>query len=230
MQLHAGDAGEPDIAEARLLPDTEALADRPKPCLQEVRALPPDWTKLFDGGLSGVSTSLAPAAAALYADLGRRKAPLGLIAPAFDAPLPRPVGAVFPPAPREPPPPGLELFDLDDAFATTQVRAAARARAGTARDGLPGSRRGAQRAHVPVRVCRCTRAAPPPAPCHRPGSKATPPPPRAPRPCRASSQRFSTSAWAAAGRLIWRASSWRRAPWWAWIGSRSMVQRCGGVR
>lgn len=36
LSLHPGDAQEPDIADTRLLPDTEALADRPKPCLQEV--------------------------------------------------------------------------------------------------------------------------------------------------------------------------------------------------
>lgn len=37
-----------------LLPDTETLADRPKPCLAEVQELPRDWAKLFDGQLYGL--------------------------------------------------------------------------------------------------------------------------------------------------------------------------------
>ncbi|KAI8467807.1 MAG: hypothetical protein J3K34DRAFT_460202 [Monoraphidium minutum] len=125
LALHPGDAAEPDIADARLLPDTEALADRPKPCLQEVRALPRDWARLFDGGLAGVGFDLLPDAVGLYAALGLRKAPLGLIAPGFEAPLPPLKGAAFPPAARGPPPPALELFDLDDAFASAQSRLAA---------------------------------------------------------------------------------------------------------
>ncbi len=34
LQLHEGDAEEPDVSDLRLLPDTESLADRPKACLQ----------------------------------------------------------------------------------------------------------------------------------------------------------------------------------------------------
>lgn len=63
-----------------------------------------------------------PAAVALYERLGVKKAPLCLIPPAFETPLPPLQPATFPPCPREPPPPALELFDLDDAFAGEQVR------------------------------------------------------------------------------------------------------------
>lgn len=50
--LHSGDAQEPDVAnDIMLLPDTETLADRPKPCLAEVASLPRDWARLFDGQL-----------------------------------------------------------------------------------------------------------------------------------------------------------------------------------
>lgn len=122
LTLHPGDAEEPELSDARLLPDTEALADRPKPCLQEVRQLPRDWTRLFDSTLAGLGLGLVPEAAALYGRLGVRKAPLSLIAPGFEAPLPRLEAATFPPAAREPPPPALELFDLDDEFAAPQVR------------------------------------------------------------------------------------------------------------
>jgi intraflagellar transport protein 52 len=49
------------------------------------------------------------------------KAPLSLIPPAWEAPLPPLQPAVFPPVAREPPPPPLELFDLDDSLAPVQV-------------------------------------------------------------------------------------------------------------
>jgi hypothetical protein len=52
LVLHDGDAEDADItSDLALLPDTEALADRPKPCLAEVQELPRDWAKLFDGQL-----------------------------------------------------------------------------------------------------------------------------------------------------------------------------------
>ena len=46
--------------------------------------------------------------------------PLNLIPPKFEVPLPSLQPAVFPPAFREPPPPALELFDLDETFASPQ--------------------------------------------------------------------------------------------------------------
>lgn len=185
MVLHAGDAQDPDVAQdIMLLPDTEALADRPKPCLAEVATLPRDWARLFDGQLFCVgkrrlcvvlahgggavvarmlslcwAAAGAPAAAAavaprrprspkpaawhpthtllpppaltdmrhvpeavsLYEQLGVKKEPLSLIPPAFEAPLPALTPATFPPVLREPPPPDLELFDLDEALAGEQV-------------------------------------------------------------------------------------------------------------
>lgn len=62
-----------------------------------------------------------PEAVSLYEQLGVKKAPLGLIPPAFETPLPPLMPATFPPVLREPPPPALELFDLDEAFAGEQV-------------------------------------------------------------------------------------------------------------
>jgi hypothetical protein len=55
VSLHAADAEDPDISsDLALLPDTETLADRPKPCLAEVQELPRDWARLFDGQLYGL--------------------------------------------------------------------------------------------------------------------------------------------------------------------------------
>lgn len=62
-----------------------------------------------------------PEAVSLYEQLGVKKAPLSLIPPAFETPLPSLTPATFPPVLREPPPPALELFDLDEAFAGEQV-------------------------------------------------------------------------------------------------------------
>ncbi len=73
---------------------------------------------MFDDSLFKLSTALVPEAASLYSRLGCKKAPLTLIPPQFDVPLPPLRMAAFPPAIREPPPPPLELFDLDEAFAS----------------------------------------------------------------------------------------------------------------
>ncbi len=62
-----------------------------------------------------------PAVVTLYEQLGVKKARLGLVPPAFETPLPPVQPATFTPCPRLPPPPALELFDLDDAFAGEQV-------------------------------------------------------------------------------------------------------------
>lgn len=60
----------------------------------------------------------------LYSQLNVHKAQLSLIPPQFDAPLPPLHPAVFPPSVREPPPPALDLFDLDEMFASEHVRLA----------------------------------------------------------------------------------------------------------
>jgi intraflagellar transport protein 52 len=86
--------------------------------MQELDTLPGDWTALFDESLFKLSTAMVPEAASLYARLGCKKVPLTLIPPQFEAPLLPLRMAAFPPAIREPPPPPLELFDLDEAFAS----------------------------------------------------------------------------------------------------------------
>lgn len=50
--------------------------------------------------------------------------PLALIQPQFETPLPPLTPAVFPPAMRDPPPPALDQFDLDEQFASERVRLA----------------------------------------------------------------------------------------------------------
>ncbi len=55
--------------------------------------------------------------------LGVPPGPLGLAVPELEAPLPPLVMAVWPPLPPGPPPPALELVDLDEAAADGSVRA-----------------------------------------------------------------------------------------------------------
>jgi intraflagellar transport protein 52 len=124
VMMDATDAEDPDIAEYSQLPDSEALAERVLCCLQETEEVTKDFTSLFDDALFKFDTSLIPEAVALYSELDVKHEPLSLIPPQFEHPLPPLQPAVFPPSLREPPPPALDLFDLDDQFASDKVRLA----------------------------------------------------------------------------------------------------------
>lgn len=115
---------EGEVADYNYVPDTQALAEKLRPCLQEAEPLPADFTRLFDTKLFGFDTSVIPEVAKLYKQLQVKHEPLSLIRPQFETPLPPMQPAVFPPAMREPPPPALELFDLDDHFASERLRLA----------------------------------------------------------------------------------------------------------
>jgi intraflagellar transport protein 52 len=106
------------------VPDTEALAERLRPCLQEPDELPRDFMQCADYSLFRFSTHLVPEAVALHGKLGVPHEQLALVPPVFDVPLPPTQPAVFPPLLREPPPPALELFDLDEHFASEKLRLA----------------------------------------------------------------------------------------------------------
>jgi intraflagellar transport protein 52 len=106
------------------LPDTEALAERLRSCLQESEEVNRDFTKLFDDKLFSFNTDLIKPAIDLYKDLRIKHEPLSLIPPQFETPLPPLQPATFPPALREPPPPALDQFDLDEHFASKRIRLA----------------------------------------------------------------------------------------------------------
>ena len=53
-----------------------------------------------------------------------KQKPLGLIKPNFEVPTPPLRPAVYPPQFRDLPPPGLDLYDLDEQFASERVRLA----------------------------------------------------------------------------------------------------------
>ncbi|KAJ3150366.1 Intraflagellar transport protein 52 [Geranomyces variabilis] len=122
--LNSIDASEPDISDYHYLPSTAALSSTLRSCLQESEELPKDFTSMFDMDLFCFDTTLIPAAVKAYAELGVRKESLTLIQPQFETPLPPLRPATFPPLPTDLPPPSLELFDLDDSFASDRVRLA----------------------------------------------------------------------------------------------------------
>jgi len=115
---------DPEINEYKRLPDTEELANRLRPCLQESEPLPKDFTQLFDDELFAFDTKLVPETVKLYADLKLKHEPLSLIPPEFECPLPPLEPAVFAPCLREPDPPALDQFDLDEHFASEKLRLA----------------------------------------------------------------------------------------------------------
>ncbi|KAJ3345623.1 Intraflagellar transport protein 52 [Kappamyces sp. JEL0680] len=88
----------------------------------ESEDLPKDFTALFDTKLFKFDTSLIPTAVQLFSQMGLKHEPLTLIQPQFETPLPPLEPAVFPPILQDLPPPALDLFDLDEHFASEKTR------------------------------------------------------------------------------------------------------------
>jgi len=116
------DAEDPDVNDYLHLPDTAAMAMTTRSCLQEPDEIPTDFTQLFDDHLFRFDTDLIPESVSLYTKLHVKKAPLSLIIPEFELPLPPLAPAVFAPQLREADAPPLELYDLDEEFASDRVR------------------------------------------------------------------------------------------------------------
>lgn len=100
------------------------LVPAPRLGPQESETLPKNFTKLFNDSLFGFDTSMVPETVEAYSLLGVKHEPLTLIPPAFEQPLPQLTAAVFPPCVRDPPPPALDRFDLDEHFASDRIRLA----------------------------------------------------------------------------------------------------------
>eukprot|EP00667_Euglena_gracilis_P009286 EG_transcript_9433 len=124
VKLNQIDAEDPEINDYHYLPDTHALAERLRVCVEEREELPRDFTAMFDLTMFKFDTNLIPEAVELYKKLGVKHEALSLIHPQFETPLPPLYPSVFPPTHREPPPPALDLFDLDEHFATEKARLA----------------------------------------------------------------------------------------------------------
>mmetsp|Transcript_8023 Transcript_8023/g.22065 ORF Transcript_8023/g.22065 Transcript_8023/m.22065 type:complete len:444 (-) Transcript_8023:423-1754(-) len=124
VEVDALDNEEPEVSEYAHVPDTESLSERVQCCLEDSEEVTRDFTTLFDDALFKFDTSLIPEAVQLYKQFEVKHEPLSLIPPEFETPLPPLQPAVFPPSIREPPAPALDLFDLDDHFASERVRLA----------------------------------------------------------------------------------------------------------
>lgn len=118
------DRADSQLWEYTRVPNIEATAQSIKPCLQGMDDLPKDFTKMFNLSLFKFDTSLIPQAVQLFEALGVPHEPLTLIPPQFECPQPRLQPATFPPAMREPAPPALDQFDLDEHFAPQSIRLA----------------------------------------------------------------------------------------------------------
>jgi|TARA_B110000090_G_scaffold206412_1_gene255809 intraflagellar transport protein 52 len=70
------------------LPDTEALSERLRSCLQESEEVNRDFTKLFDDQLFSFNTDLIKPSIDMYKELRIKHEPLSLIPPQFETPLP----------------------------------------------------------------------------------------------------------------------------------------------
>eukprot|EP00887_Chlorella_sp_A99_P001106 scaffold14.g1106.t1 len=112
---------EPEILDVRPVTHVDELAKQPLVMLQASAAYPPplpaDFTSLFSTSLFKLDLSLVPEVGRLYQQLGVPRKRLQLWRPELEVPFPPLQPAVFPPMLREPPPPPLELFDLDEEFA-----------------------------------------------------------------------------------------------------------------
>jgi intraflagellar transport protein 52 len=120
---HASDDA-PEYGEEIQVPDTEALAERIQSCLQETEELPLDFTAMFSKSLFSYNMDLLPEAVQLHERLGVKHEQLSLIPPTFEVPHPPLQPAVFLPKMRDLEPPSLDLFDLDQEFASDKIQLA----------------------------------------------------------------------------------------------------------
>ena len=118
------DSKSQNLNEYMPIPHIEALSMNVKSCLQGMDELPRDFQKMFDMKMFQFNTDLIPQTIQLYDVLGVPHDPLTLIPPQFECPLPKLSPATFPPAMREPAPPALDQFDLDEHFAKEGLRLA----------------------------------------------------------------------------------------------------------
>ncbi|KAG5507006.1 hypothetical protein JKF63_05752 [Porcisia hertigi] len=122
LQLNQIDADEPDITDYHHLPDTASLSERLRVAVEQHEELPRDFTQLFELDSFKIDTDRIPDVVDTYSKLSVKVEPLTLIPPEFQAPLPPVKPAVFEAIHRDPVPPGLDLFDLDEEFAPERVR------------------------------------------------------------------------------------------------------------
>lgn len=109
---------EVEISEYVYIPNIISISDKVKSCLEDVKEPPKNFNDLFDMSLYKIDNNLVPEALELYDKLNVKHETLTIIPPQFETPLPPLQLAVFDPLIKDFAPPALELFDLDEQFAS----------------------------------------------------------------------------------------------------------------
>lgn len=124
VQLNKIDADNPEVTERWYTPDTISMSERLRPCIQESEKLKPNLVDNFDKAKFSMDMRFVADIANLANTLGVKNEQLDIVTPVFDVSLPPLTPAVFPPQMKEPKPPVLELFDLNEIFASKTARLA----------------------------------------------------------------------------------------------------------
>ena len=111
-----------DIQDYAVIPDTGSMSEQLKSCLQTSEDQSQNFRSLFDFSMFKFDTNMIPEAVSLYSVMAVKHDALTLIPPQFETPLPSLMPAVFPPNLKEPLLPNLEMYDLDEEFASEKIR------------------------------------------------------------------------------------------------------------
>ena len=109
---------EVEIQEFNYTPSIVSISDNVKSCLEDVKDPPKNLNDLFDTNIYSIDNNLVPEALKLYDELNVKHDTLGIIPPQFETPLPPLQLAVFDPIIKDFDNPSLELYDLDEQFAS----------------------------------------------------------------------------------------------------------------
>ena len=112
------------ISDYIYIPNIISISDKVKSCLDEAKEPPANFNELYDMNMFKIDNDLVPEAIDLYDKLHVKHEILGIIPPQFETPLPPLQLAVFDPIIRDFPVPNLELFDLDEQFASEKIKLA----------------------------------------------------------------------------------------------------------
>jgi intraflagellar transport protein 52 len=111
-------AKEVEVQEFNYCQNIASIADNIKSSLDEIKEPPKNFYELFDTSLYSIDNNLVPEALKLYKEIGVKHDQLGIIPPQFETPLPPLQLAVFDPIIKDFDNPNLELYDLDEQFAS----------------------------------------------------------------------------------------------------------------
>ena len=109
---------EVELQELYHVPSIVSIAENIKSCLEETKDPPKNFYDMFDMSIFSIDNNLVPEAINLYNELNVKHEALGIIPPQFETPLPPLQLAVFDPIIKDFDNPGLELYDLDQQFAS----------------------------------------------------------------------------------------------------------------